>query len=83
MEAMRPFLSQALIPPPPAADSAALALDEEVSRKSLAQRGTPRWNLAAEDANLMFPHAAGTFSCVLDASDHGAGHPTSVHAAAA
>jgi acid phosphatase (class A) len=59
--------SLALIPPPPAEGSAALALDEEVSRKSLALRGTPRWKLAAEDANLMFPQAAGTFSCVLDA----------------
>jgi acid phosphatase (class A) len=59
--------SLALIPPPPAKGSAALALDEEVSRKSLALRGTPRWDLAAEDANLMFPQAAGTFSCALDA----------------
>ncbi len=57
--------SLALIPPPPAEDSAALALDEKVSRKSLALRGTPRWNLAADDANLMFPQAAGTFSCAL------------------
>ncbi len=59
--------SLALLPPPPAAGSAALALDEEVSRKSIALRGTPRWNLAAEDANLMFPQAAGTFSCALNA----------------
>lgn len=57
--------SLALIPPPPAKASAALALDEEVSRKSLALRGTPRWELATEDANLMFPQAAGTFSCAL------------------
>ena len=59
--------SLALLPPPPAAGSAAFALDQEVSRKSLALRGTPRWKLAAEDANLMFPQAAGTFSCALDA----------------
>ena len=57
--------SLALIPPPPAKGSAALALDEEASRKSLALCGTPRWNLAADDANLMFPQAAGTFSCAL------------------
>jgi len=57
--------SLALIPPPPAEGSAAFALDEEVSRKSLALRGTPRWNLAAKDAELMFPEAAGTFSCAL------------------
>ena len=57
--------SLALIPPPPAEGSAALALDKEVSKKSLALRGTPRWDLAAEDAELMFPEAAGTFSCAL------------------
>ena len=55
-----------LVPPPPAKGSAAFALDEDVSKKSLAQRGTPRWDLAAKDAELMFPEAAGTFSCALD-----------------
>ena len=59
--------SLALLPPPPAAGSATLALDEEVSRKSLALRGTPRWDLAAKDAELMFPEAAETFSCALNA----------------
>ena len=54
-----------LVPPPPAEGSATLALDEEVSRKSLALHGTPRWDLAAKDAELMFPEAAGTFSCTL------------------
>ena len=54
-----------LVPPPPAEGSAALALDEEVSRKALALTGTPRWELAARDADLSFPAAAGTFSCVL------------------
>jgi acid phosphatase (class A) len=57
--------SLVLLPPPPAADSAALANDREVSRRGLALRGTPRWALATEDANLMFPQAAGTFSCAL------------------
>jgi len=59
--------SLALLPPPPAVGSAALALDEEVSTKALALRGTPRWALAAEDAVLKFPEAAGTFSCALGA----------------
>jgi len=54
-----------LLPAPPAQGSAAFALDEEVSRKSLALQGTPRWELAIEDANLYFPEAAGTFSCAL------------------
>ena len=59
--------SLALLPPPPAAGSAALMCDEEVSRKALAFRGTLRWRLAKEDADLMFPQAAGAFSCVLNA----------------
>jgi acid phosphatase (class A) len=57
--------SLALIPAPPAEGSAAKALDEEVSRKSLALRGTSRWELAIKDAELMFPGAADTFSCAL------------------
>ncbi|HXX34703.1 MAG TPA: phosphatase PAP2 family protein [Thermodesulfobacteriota bacterium] len=59
--------SLALLPPPPAAGSAALMCDEELSRKALALRGTPRWTLAKEDANLLFPQAAGAFSCALNA----------------
>jgi len=54
-----------LVPPPPAKGSAAFARDEEVSRESLALRGTPRWELAARDANLMFPEAADAFTKVL------------------
>jgi len=57
--------SLALLPPPPAEGSAAFALDSAVSRQNLALRGTPRWTLATEDANLAFPQAAGTFSCAL------------------
>lgn len=59
--------SLAFLPPPPAPGSAAFALDEEVSRSTSVLRGTPRWELAAEDANLMFPRAAGAFSCALNA----------------
>ncbi len=54
-----------LIPPPPSEGSAALSHDEEVSRRSMALQGKPRWALAAEDAELMFPEAAGAFSCAL------------------
>jgi acid phosphatase (class A) len=60
--------SLALLPPPPTSGSAAFALDEEVSRKSLALRDTPRGMLATEDADLAFPHVAGTFSCALGTS---------------
>lgn len=59
--------SLALLPPPPAAGSVAFALDEEYSRNSLALRDTPAWTLATSDADLTFPHAAGTFSCALNA----------------
>jgi acid phosphatase (class A) len=59
--------SLALLPPPPAAGSAALALDEEIARRSATLRDTPRWALAALDADLRFPQAAGTFSCALNA----------------
>lgn len=59
--------SLALVPPPPDDGSAAQALDDDVSRRSFALRGTPRWTLAASDADLRFPHAAGTFSCALGA----------------
>jgi len=57
--------SLALIPPPPADGSSALAFDEEVSQKTLKLQDTPRLELATDDANLMFPEAAGTFSCAL------------------
>jgi acid phosphatase (class A) len=59
--------SLALIPPPPATGSAALALDKDFSHRALALRGTSRWRMATEDADLMFPHAAGVFSCAIDA----------------
>jgi acid phosphatase (class A) len=59
--------SAALLPPPPAVGSAAAALDQDVARANLALRDTPRWRLAAMDADLTFPAAAGDFSCALDA----------------
>lgn len=57
--------SLALVPPPPAAGSAALAQDHAVMRAALALRGTPRFEQAARDADLDFPFAAGTFACAL------------------
>jgi acid phosphatase (class A) len=59
--------SLALVPPPPAPASAALALDEDANRRALALRGTARFAQATEDANLLFPRAAGTFTCALGA----------------
>lgn len=57
--------SQALLPPPPAAGTAALAADEDAYRSTRKLRDTPRWTLATKDANLEFPNAAETFSCAL------------------
>lgn len=57
--------SVALVPPPPAAGSAAEAADVAVHRAQAALRDTPRWRLAAADADVSFPHAAGVFSCAL------------------
>jgi len=57
--------SKALLPPPPAPGSAALADDEDTYRATRRLRDTPRWRLAARDADLGFPQAADTFSCAL------------------
>jgi len=59
--------SLALIPAVPESDSAEFALDQAVNQSHLKLRGTVRWNLAIEDANLHFPEAAGTFSCSINA----------------
>ena len=59
--------SLALIPPPPSEGSTPFVLDKEISKDSFALRGSLRWDLAAEDAELMFPMAAGAFSCALNA----------------
>ncbi|WP_436223482.1 acid phosphatase [Cupriavidus necator] len=54
-----------LLPAPPAQGSPALALDEDAARQAGTLRGSPRWQLATEDAVLTFPQAASAFSCVL------------------
>ena len=59
--------SLALLPPPPSFGSSAYAFDQAVSKSSFALRGSPRWALAVEDADLTFPKAAGIFSCALEA----------------
>lgn len=68
--------STKLSPPPPAAGSTAQALDDEISRKYLALRGTPRFVLAAQDAVLTFPEAAETFTCAVNAPITRAETPT-------
>ncbi len=54
-----------LVGAPPAAGSAAFALDEEVHRQMKALRSGPRGTLATQDAELRFPAAAGAFACTL------------------
>ncbi len=55
----------AILPPPPAEGSAAYAADEEAYRAASRLEDTPRWKLAARDADLDFPAADGVFSCAL------------------
>jgi len=54
---------RSMLPPPPSAGSAAQAADDEAYRQAVRSRGTPRWDLAARDAEWLFPGAAGAFSC--------------------
>lgn len=56
------------VPLAPDPDSAQQRLDEAVSQQALALRDTPRWELAIQDAQLIFPEAASTFSCALGLS---------------
>lgn len=57
--------SLALLPPPPAPDSAAFARDEEVSKAMARPAGSPRFVQAASDANLKPDHVMRTFNCAL------------------
>ncbi len=57
--------SLALVPPPPAEGSAALADDTDAFRQLTALQATPRGTLATQDANLKFPAATGHFACAL------------------
>ena len=54
-----------LLPAPPTLGNSDHALDNTISQRSFPLAGTPRWNLAATDADLNFPGAAGTFSCAI------------------
>lgn len=57
--------SLALLPAPPTPGSSALAHDKAISRAAQKLRVTPRFALAASDADLRFPHVARTFSCAV------------------
>ena len=60
--------SLALVPPPPAAGTPAFANDEAIHQAAQALRRTPREAVASGDADLAFPHVAGTFRCALGVS---------------
>ena len=53
------------VPPAPTPDSPRQAMDDRVVAQMLPLRGSARWELARQDAQLMFPAAADTFSCAL------------------
>jgi acid phosphatase (class A) len=53
----------ALISPPPAEGSKALAQDRAAESKALALQGTARWQQAITDADLFTPKATASFSC--------------------
>lgn len=57
--------SVALLPPPPGEASPLFAADVEIYRATRALRDSPRWQLAAQDADLHFPRAANVFACAL------------------
>lgn len=59
--------SYTLLPAPPAVDSAAFGADQEAFHTTRTLINTPRWQLAARDANLHFPEAPEAFSCALNA----------------
>jgi len=65
-----------LLPPPPAMSSPSEALDQDVARVALALQGSDRFKLAALDADLRFPEAAGAFSCALGAPINAKDTPT-------
>lgn len=52
-----------LNPPPPAAGSSAEARDRDAADAAVALQGSPRWALAARDAELATPGATAAFSC--------------------
>jgi acid phosphatase (class A) len=59
--------SLALLPAPPARESAAFAADREAFLTTRPLINTARWKQAAKDADLHFPEAPQAFSCALNA----------------
>jgi len=54
-----------LLPPPPEQGFLAYDLDVANAESTFPLQGSPRWEVAAIDANLHFPEAAAIYSCTL------------------
>lgn len=67
--------SLTLLPPPPAAGSAAFARDEAAWASVQALRGSARWNRAATDAVLSVPAVTNNFSCAAGVAINQANTP--------
>lgn len=63
-----------ILPPPPARDSKREAGDRQVFAATRVLAGTPRWSLAAEDANLA--QGPGLFSCAVGVNLDAASAPS-------
>ena len=61
-----PLNSALFVPAPPAEGSARQRADTAASESLRSLEGSPRWEMAAQDADLRFPAAASIFSCALD-----------------
>ena len=60
-----PLRTVDIVPPAPVAGSPRQALDDEVAARSLSLRGSERWDLATQDADIHFPGAQDAFTCAL------------------
>lgn len=58
--------SLVLLPPPPEPGSPGFERDEAAREAAGRMRGTARFERAASDADLSFPHAAQTFACAAE-----------------
>lgn len=72
-------VGEALVGPPPAPGSAALARDEQLSAAGLALHETERFRLAAADADLGPGGVPGAFSCAAGATISDATTPAVMH----
>jgi acid phosphatase (class A) len=70
----------ALLPPPPAPDSAAQRLDEARNQQYRQNTTDERWQQAALDARIRLPEAAGAFDCAtrIALSEGAAPHTVSI-----